>query len=80
MIIETIFSWCSNLIVGLFSVFEIVNLPLDFISSLYTILCYGVWVVGSDVLLLFTGSVMGWLLFKSSVGLAIWLYKLLPLT
>ena len=80
MIIETVFSWCANFIVGLFSVFEIVHLPLDLISTLYTILCYGVWVVGADVLLLFTGSVMGWLVFKSSVGLIIWLYKLLPLT
>ena len=71
MIIETVFSWGCNFIVGLFSVFEIVHLPIDTISTLYTILCYGVWVVGADVLLLFTGSVMGWLVFKSSVGLVI---------
>ena len=80
MIINSICSWCTNFIVGLFSVFEIVNLPLDLVSTLYTILCYGVWVVGADVLLLFTGSVMGWLIFKATVGLLIWLYKLIPLT
>ena len=80
MIIETIFGWASNFIVGLFSAFQIINLPLDLISTLYTILCYGVWVVGTDVLLLVFTSVMGWLTFKASVGLIIWLYKLLPLT
>ena len=80
MIIETVFQWACNLIVGLFSLFEFVNLPLDMISSLYSILCYGVWCVGADVLALFAASVMGWLIFKSSAGLALWLYKLLPLT
>lgn len=80
MLIEGVLQWACNLIVGLFSVFEFLSLPVNFISSLYTILCYGVWVVGADVLLLVTGSVMGWLTFKASVGLAIWLYKLLPLT
>ena len=80
MIIETVFHWACNLIVGFFSVFEFINLPLDVISTLYTILCYGVWVVGSDVILLFTSSVMLWVSFKATVGLAIWLYKLLPLT
>lgn len=80
MILETVLQWACNFIVGLFSVFEFINLPIDLISTLYTITSYGVWVVGADVLLLFTTSVMGWLVFKSSVGLAIWLYKLLPLT
>lgn len=80
MIIETICQWCCNFIVGLFSVFEIVNLPLDFISTLYTIMCYGVWVVGADVILLFTASLMGWISFKAVVGVPLWLYKLLPLT
>ena len=80
MIIESVFTWATNLIVGLFSAFEFINLPLDFISTLYTILCYGTWVIGSDVLLLVLTSVMGWLTFKASVGLAIWLYRLLPLT
>lgn len=80
MILETVFQWSCNLIVGFFSLFEFVSLPLDIISTLYTILCYGVWVVGADVLLLFTSSVMLWVSFKATVGLAIWLYKLLPLT
>lgn len=80
MIIETVFQWSCNLIVSLFSLFEFVNLPLDLISTLYTIVCYGTWCVGADVLALFSASVMGWLIFKSSAGLALWLYKLLPLT
>lgn len=80
MIIETVFQWSANLIVALFSTFEIISLPLDLISTLYNILCYGVWVVGSDIILLFTTSVIFWVTFKSSVGLAIWLYKMLPLT
>lgn len=80
MIVETIFQWSCNFILGLFSAFEFISLPLDLISVLYTILCYGTWVVGADVLLLVSGSVMFWLLFKSGVGLILWLWKLLPLT
>ena len=80
MLFETISNWSTNLIVGLFSVFEFVNLPTDAISVLYTIMCYGVWVVGSDILLLVFSTIFGWITFKATVGLAIWLYKLLPLT
>lgn len=80
MIIETILQWSCNLIVGLFSLFEVVNLPSDAISVLYSILCYGVWVVGSDLMLIFISTVMGWITFKATVGLVIWLYKLIPLT
>ena len=64
----------------IFSAFEMIALPVDLISTLYNILCYGSWVVGSDVLLLFVGSVTFWWSVKFSVGLAIWIYEHLPLT
>ena len=80
MIFERLFLFASNIIVGIFSTFEVINLPVDFVSALYNILCYGVWVVGSDVIILCFASVMGWFSFKMSAGVAVWLWKLLPLT
>lgn len=80
MILETVFQWACNFILGLFSAFDVLSLPLDLISTLYTILCYGTWVVGVDVLLLVSGSIIFWLTFKAGTGLVLWLWKLLPLT
>lgn len=40
--------------------FEIINLPMDTIEVLTTITCYGVWVVGADILAIFTASVLFW--------------------
>ena len=62
-------------IFGLIGVFEI---PTDLISVLYSILCYGTWVVGSDVLLLCTGCITFWMGIRLSAGLAIWLWEHFP--
>lgn len=78
MIIEAIINIACNLIGMLFSTLEIIHLPLDIIETLYTILCYGTWVVGADVLLIFAGSVVMWWTAKWTVGFGIWLYEHLP--
>ena len=80
MIQESLIQFICNLLIAGCSGLEILTLPTDFINVLTSILAYGVWVVGSDVLLLFSGSVLFWLTLKSSLGLVIWLWKLLPLT
>lgn len=64
----------------LFGTFELFSLPTQLISSLSTILVYGNWVVGVDVMALFVGSVVFWWAVHLSIGLAVWLWKMLPLT
>lgn len=80
MIVESVCSFAAAILKGLFGLIEIWTLPFDLIGVLTEILRYGVWVVGSDVLLLFTGSVFLWWTVKASVGVAIWIYDKLPLT
>lgn len=64
----------------LFGTFELFSLPTQLISTLGTILAYGNWVVGIDVMALFVGSVVFWWGVHLSIGLAVWLWKMLPLT
>lgn len=78
MIFETLFDWCLELIVSVFSVFEAVEVPTKLVEALYSILCYGTWVVGTDLLSIVFASITFWLSFKASVGLVIWIYKLIP--
>lgn len=80
MIQESLIQWVCDLLISACSVFEFINLPIDAINVLTTLLAYGVWVVGSDILLLFSGSVLLWFGVKSSLGLLVWLWKLLPFT
>jgi len=78
LIIESITGFACRLLYSLFSAFEVLSLPTDLIAVLTTILQYGTWVVGSDILLLFTGSVALWWGVKASLGIAIWVYEHLP--
>lgn len=80
MIIESICRFATNMLVGLIGMISPWELPTELLSSLANILKYGSWVVGSDVLLLFTGSVLFWWSVKASVGIGIWIYDKLPLT
>lgn len=80
MIIETLISLAVNLFSGLIDLCDFVSLPLDLINVLGTICGYGSFIIGSDVLLLFSGCITFWLGFKMSVGLAKFIWDLLPLT
>lgn len=64
----------------LFGAFEVFALPTQTISALTTILVYGNWVVGIDIIALFVGTVVFWWGVHLSIGLAVWLWKMLPLT
>lgn len=59
---------------------EFINLPTQLIGTLSTILAYGNWVVGIDIMALFVGSVVFWWVFKMSIGLIVWVWDRLPLT
>lgn len=80
MIGETLIDLFFSLFTGLFSAIEFVNLPLQTIGALANILVYGNWIVGIDILALFVGTVVFWWGVHMSIGLAVWLWKMLPLT
>lgn len=63
-----------------FGALEFVGLPTQLISTLSTILVYGNWIVGVDIMALFVGTVVFWWGVHLSIGLAVWLWKMLPLT
>lgn len=79
MIIEGICSFACTLLYGLFSTLEVISLPFDLINTLAGIMQYGTWVVGADILLLFTGSVALWWGVKASIGVGVWVYEHIPL-
>lgn len=80
MIVETLLSFACTLIQGLFSGLQIINLPTDFMTVLLDIFCYGVWVIGADLMGIIITTITGWLMFKFTAGLVVFVWRLLPLT
>lgn len=80
MILETTFDIFLALLTSVLSGFEVVGLPLELINALSTITCFGVWVVGADILSLFIASVVAWWYVKFTAGLVIFVWELLPFT
>lgn len=63
-----------------FAGLEFVQLPTQIIGTLETILVYGVWIVGVDIMALFCASVVAWWAIHMSIGLIVWIWERLPLT
>ena len=63
-----------------FGAVEFVGLPTQTIETLTTILAYGNWIVGIDIMALFAGTVVFWWVFHMSIGLIVWVWERLPLT
>ena len=80
MIVEGLLGLVTSLLFGLFSGFEAVKLPLELLGVLSTLLQYGVWVVGADIMALVFSSLFFWWGLKFTVGIVVWLWELLPLT
>lgn len=80
MIVETLTGLALSIIQGIFSGLQMLTLPLDLMTVLLDILCYGVWVVGADLMLTTITLITSWLLFKFTAGLILFIWRLLPLT
>ena len=80
MIVETLLSFSCALIQGLFSGLQFISLPTDLLTVLLDILCYGVWVIGADLMAIVISTITGWLAFKFGIGLVLFVWRLLPLT
>lgn len=80
MIIESLVGYACYLIQSVFSLLQVVTLPLDAMTILADIFCYGVWIVGADLMGIILATISGWLTFKLLAGLVIFIWRLLPLT
>ena len=80
MIVETIVDIFFNSLLGFFNGLELIGLPFQLINTLSTILVYGVWIVGADIMALFISMVVSWWVIKLTIGLVLWIWELLPLT
>lgn len=80
MVIELLCQLAANVFKGIFNLLEVFTLPLDLIMVLTNLLKFGTWIVGADILLLFTGSVVMWWGIRATFGLVVWIWRMLPLT
>lgn len=80
MIVESVVELFFSIMSGVLTGFDLVGLPLSAITALGTILVYGTWVVGADVLAVFTAMIVGWWGIKFLVGIVVFVWELLPLT
>ncbi len=80
MIVEGLVELTMNLIEMIFTGFNIVTVPVDIASTLMTILGYGAWVLGADLVAYVFTTILGWLMFRFVAGVLIFVWRLLPLT
>lgn len=80
MIIEFFVTIVTNLLTSALSAAQVLTIPSDIAGALSTFIAYGNYVVGGDLLLLFATSVTTWMTLKLTVGVVLFVWRLLPLT
>lgn len=80
MIIEFFIDIVCNILTVLFNGIEAVNIPVSGIVAIAEITSYGCYIVGTEFLLVFCGVVSFWMTIKFSIGLSLFVWRLLPLT
>ena len=80
MIVDGLLNLTMWFIELLFSGFSAISLPINLVSVLVTILKYGAWVIGSDLVVIIFTTIIFWLTFKLGAGLILFIWRLLPLT
>lgn len=80
MILETLINIFCVMLDGLLAGFEYIQIPKQGIEALATVTAYGSYVVGADLLLCFASVVATWMLMKITVGVGLFIWRLLPLT
>ena len=80
MILETLINIFCVMLDGLLSGVEFIQIPKQGIEALATVTAYGSYVVGADLLLCFASVVATWMLIKITVGVGLFIWRLLPLT
>lgn len=80
MIFEIPINLLCGLIVRALEGLNLVALPVNAIQALGAFCAYGSHVVGADLLLIFCSCVLGWAVLKGTLGLLLFIWRLLPLT
>lgn len=80
MIVEGLVGLAMNFLEMIFSGFNLVTIPVDISSTLLTVLGYGAWIMGADMVALVFTTILGWLMFRFVAGVLIFVWRLLPLT
>lgn len=80
MLVSSAVDLFFGLFSGLFDGLAFLGLPYDLINVLGSVLCYGTWIIGADLMALIVGAIVFWWGVKFAIGLVVWLWELLPLT
>lgn len=80
MIVEFLLDMICGIVGGIIDGLQIVTLPVDLIATLAKITSYGNAIVGSDLMIIIGGCIGFWIALRASFGLAVFVWKLLPLT
>ncbi len=80
MILEAIINIFCGILGGLLDTISFVQIPTQGIEVLATFTAYGTYVVGADLLLCFASVVFMWASLKLTVGVGLFIWRLLPLT
>lgn len=80
MIVKVAIELLCGLITVTLNGFNAVNIPVNGIQVLSSFAAYGSYVVGADLLLMFCSCVLMWMSVKLTLGLVLFVWRLLPLT
>lgn len=80
MILEILVNMFCALLDGLLNTASFVQIPVQGISVLATFTAYGSHIVGADLLMVFASMVTMWMGLKLTVGIGLFIWRLLPLT
>lgn len=80
MIVEFFCNIIVALLTGAINGLSVVTLPVDLVGALSAFIGYGNAIVGVDLLLIFAASVSLWMTAKLSVGVLLFVWRLLPFT
>ena len=82
MILEILIFLFSGIFLSFLELVEIsgINILISAVAALSEFFVYGSYIVGADMLLVFTGIVFAWACAKLSVGVGIRLWELFPFT
>ena len=57
-----------------------VSIPLDVVATLGNVCGYGNYIVGMDILGIFAGLVVFWTTVKCTIGIVVFIWRLIPFT
>lgn len=80
MIIELIVEFLCNLLEVVLVPLQAITLPFNLISTLATITGFGSYIVGADLLIIISGTILFWSGIKLVVSFVLFVWDLLPLT